>query len=297
MPAFRSVSTIAAHDHACLLYASDDERWDVTAAYVDAGLRAGERVIYLAGDEPAASVVEALVTAGCARAREDARGQLQLPAPADVYPPGGFDPARLTAIWHRETAAALDAGLRGLRVVADMSWALRDALDPAALFAYEGEVGAIFDQLALSAVCLYDERRWAPAHVLAAACAHPAVLCGGWHHHAGPRIAEQELDLELELLGPNRLRVAGMVDHGTVARFADALRIASAGRGDLTLDAHELAFLDVRGAGALAAAARRFARAGRALRLVGAPKAVRRLLALLDDAGGAAPGLVGDASR
>jgi anti-anti-sigma factor len=278
MSSFRSVSSIAAHDHACLLYASDAERWDVAAAYVDAGLRAGERVIYVADEEEPGSVVAALTAAGANCARHRSAGQLQISRAISLGDPTSFDPIRLTDRWRRLAEGAVDEGFRGLRAVVDGSWALRDGLGVDAVIEYERTVHRLFATHPISAICLYDERQWAGEAILRAAGAHPAILCGGWHHHL-PSRAMDELALELEQ--PACLRVGGTVDLGTVARFADALRLACRAGRDLTLDLADLRFLDVRALGSLHAAARELAHGGHVLRLRNAPAEVRRVLELL----------------
>jgi anti-anti-sigma factor len=278
MSAFRPVSSVAVHDHACLVYASEAERWDVAAAYVDAGLRAGERVVYVADGEDPEAVVEALTVAGANCARHRATGQLEIVAAISLRDPRSFDPARLAAWWERMAQAALADGFRGLRAVVDASWSQRNGLDVDAVLAYERTVDRLFTTHRLSAICLYDERRWAGDAIVRAAGAHAAILCGGWHHHLPSRASA---DLALTLEEPGRLRVAGTVDLGTAARFADALRLASRGARDLTLDLSELQFLDVRGLAQLHAAARRLARDGHTLTLRHAPPAVQRVLALL----------------
>lgn len=278
MSAFRSVSTIAAHDHACLLYGSDAERWDVAAAYVDAGLRAGEQVVYVADGEAPDAIVDALTAAGanCARHRES--GQLRVLPPLALEAPERFDAERLTGLWRRLADDAIADGFRGLRALVDASWSLRNGLGVDAVIAYERTVDKLFAERPVSAICLYDEREWEARAILEAAVAHGAILCGGWHHHL-PGRATQELALTFE--EPGLLRVAGTVDLGTVARFADVLRIASRGERDIALDLAELDFLDVRGLGPLHDAARELARGGHVLTLRHAPPAVRRVLALL----------------
>jgi anti-anti-sigma regulatory factor len=278
MSAFRSVSSIAAHDHACLLYASDAERWDVAAAYVDAGLRAGERIIYVADGEDPESVVAALTAAGANCARHRSAGQLQISYAMSLDEPDSFDPERLTRLWQRLAHGALADGFRGLRAVVDSSWTLRNGLGIDAVVAYERTVQSLFATHPVSAICLYDERLWAGEAILAAAEAHPAILCGGWHHHLPSRATDE---LALAFTESRCLRVAGTVDLGTVARFADALRLASRADGDLTLDLAELRFFDVRALGSLLTAARELVRRGHALRVRNAPADVRRLLALV----------------
>lgn len=280
LSAFRPVSSIAAHDHACLLYASDAERWDVAAAYVDAGLRAGERVVYVADGEDPESVVDALTAAGANCARHRSAGQLQISYAMSLGDPGSFDPKRLTGLWRRFAQQAVADGFRGLRAIVDSSWALRNGLDIDAVVAYERTVHTLFATHPVSAICLYDERLWPGEAILAAAEAHPAILCGGWHHHLPSRATDE---LALAFTEPRCLRVAGTVDLGTVARFADALRLGSRGRGDLTLDLTELRFLDVRALGCLHDAAHELVRRSHVLRIRNAPAEVRRLLALLGE--------------
>jgi anti-anti-sigma regulatory factor len=280
MSAFRSVSSISAHDHACLLYASDAERWDVAAAYVDAGLRAGERVVYMADGEDPESVVAALTAAGANCARHRSAGQLQIAYALSLGDPVSFDPERLSGLWLRLARAAVADGFRGLRAVVDSGWALRTGLSIETVLGYERTVHALFEAHPISAICLYDERMWAGEAILDAATSHHAILCGGWHHHL-PSSATDEL--ALAFTESRCLSVAGTVDLETVARFADALRLASRSRGDLPLDFAELRFLDVRALGQLHGAARELARRGHALRIRNPPAEVRRLLALLNE--------------
>ena len=268
---FRSVSSLRRHEHACLLYGSEDERATVVAAYVRAGLAAGERVIHVT-DDGCERVVAALATAGLAV------GDRELdvwPAAALHGAAGGSDLDATSALWRAEAAAATADGFTGLRIVGEMARAA-DAED---LPAYERAVAGVLRQVPATALCLYDGRRFGAVELLQAAEAHPAVLCGAPHHHAEPPVAEDALTAALA--GPRRIRLAGTADLATAPALADVLALTMGRGGDLSVDAGALAFADSAGMQPLCDAGFRLAAAGHVVRVEGARPQLRRLADLL----------------
>ena len=268
---FRSVSSLRRHEHACLLYGSEDERATVVAAYVRAGLDAGERVIYVT-DDGRERVVAALGTAGLAVGDRELDVR---PVAAVQGAPGGLDRDATSALWRAEAAAATADGFTGLRILGELG-CVADVED---LPAYERALAGVLGEVPATALCLYDGRRFGAVELLRAAEAHPAVLCGAAHHHVEPPVAEDALTAALA--GPRRIRLAGTADLATAPALADVLALTMGRGGDLSVDAGALAFADSAGMQPLRDAGSRLAAAGHVVRVEGAPPQLRRLADLL----------------
>ena len=153
-------------DHACVMV--DDERYRRSAltAYIGAGLRDNDRILYFGpgGDE-----------LGFADARE--RGQLRLSTAEQSYLASGrFDPEATMAGWRDETALARAAGYRGLRAIGDMSWAVRPVPGADRLAWYEANVNRVFADGDAMAICLYDRRLFEPDQLRRLTWSHPSCL-------------------------------------------------------------------------------------------------------------------------
>jgi anti-anti-sigma factor len=232
-------------------------------AYLDEGRQRGEQLLLLGRSR---SELLAAVESLPHRDELLAGGQLEVRT-ADHDSCSGKDPwARLEA-YREEVAAALSRGRTGLRVAADVTdFARRGPQDR--LHLVEQLADALMGTTAMTALCLYDaslgEDVLAPVRVL-----HP------FRHRRG-----LEPLAHLSGRGP-ALCLAGELD---VTQADDVCRalvdVASARGGEVVLDLSELSFLDIAGARALAAAARRLSDSGVQLRFVGARRLARRCLEL-----------------
>ncbi|MEU4425984.1 STAS domain-containing protein [Actinoplanes sp. NPDC024001] len=83
------------------------------------------------------------------------------------------------------------------------------------------------------------------------------------------------------LARPPGVRLCGEVDMSTLPLLELALELLLDSPGDVTVDLHELTFIDVPGSRALAGAALRLRADGRRMCLSGAGPQIRRILRLL----------------
>lgn len=166
---------ISPGDHACLIYDTPAEQLAVAAAYVRAGLDAGERCVYLVGDRRLSDVIDALEAARVDVVREVASGALQFDTTARAYLGGGtFDPRSTIGLILQKRSAAIAAGYTGLRAAGEMGWAA-DGQVP--IVEYERELNdAVFGSGRVTGLCQYERSQFAPSRLADVVDAHPVAL-------------------------------------------------------------------------------------------------------------------------
>ncbi|MEU1617299.1 MEDS domain-containing protein [Streptomyces sp. NPDC005722] len=163
------VDRMASGDHACLGFQDEDDRWEIRAAFTAIGLARGERVLLSTG--PGTSPAEAvgrLTAHGVGAAEAVCHNALVITPEVPGYDAAGAW-AALTNTAHRQ-------GFSGLRVAGDMSWALGPGLDRDRLLGHETAMTAILAGLGLTAICEYDQRRFAAPLLDRLRAAHPVCV-------------------------------------------------------------------------------------------------------------------------
>ncbi len=181
-----TASPLRPGDHGCLIYDTPAEQLEVAAAYIRAGLDAGERCVYLVGDRQLVDVVEALHRGGVDVAREVSEGALQFDTVARTYLPGGvFDPASMIGTIRRKRADAIAGGYTGLRAAGEMGWAAEASVT---LVEYERRVNAeVFPLGRVTGLCQYQRAQFAWSELTDLLAVHPVVLCPASAASAGAR--------------------------------------------------------------------------------------------------------------
>ncbi|BEL07095.1 hypothetical protein Q0Z83_052860 [Actinoplanes sichuanensis] len=254
-------------DHACVIIDDDDVRIRGLATYINAGIRADERILYF-GPDPERLADELGV--------HDAidRGQVVMVTAEDSYLAGGrFDPEATMDGWRTEAARARADGFRSLRAIGDMSWAAGPVAGAERLAWYEANVNRVFAERQAMAICLYDRRLFSPAELQRVTWAHPAAV----DHNTG---AEAEPALRFARLGdPPGIRIRGEADLSNRQALRSVLeRLVDdtpAGDQPIVVDVSELRFADAATVRILLEVA--VAGAPR-LRVVGCSPGLRRLL-------------------
>lgn len=276
MPSSLAPNALRPGDHACSWYSSDEDHEQVAGPFVADGLAGQERVLYLYADSGRTDVLNMVTREGMDADEALADGSLEIRAAGDLYMPGGhFNPDEMLDRLEDEAAGARRDGYRGLRIAAEMSWAIEGA-GGSDLGDYEHRANSVFDRSPLTAICLYDRRRFA------AGTPSP----GGAHGlHVWPDRPSFHYALSvtvIETTDPYGVRLEGEVDFATSVMLADALtRIVDGADGDVHVDLSGLRFIDVGAARLLARAARQLGPA-RSLVLGSPSRTVRRLLNVLD---------------
>jgi PAS domain S-box-containing protein len=164
-------------EHLCLVYDRTGEPLSAAAAFLAAGLRHGERCAYVVDEHTFEQVTRALRTAGVDVAREKARGALVLTEAVEYGGIRPFDPARMCERLRGLVDEALRADFSGLRLAVDMTWTLRQGIDPGRLVEYEAMTNAlVFARGHIAAICMYNRSRFPEAMIEHVLAAHPAVV-------------------------------------------------------------------------------------------------------------------------
>jgi anti-anti-sigma regulatory factor len=233
------VDRLVPGDHACLTFSDPDERLDILAAFVSDGIGQNEKVICytdsVGADELAAEL----------RRRD-------VPLSRDGLQPGGLSVVRSDRAWAAsgapnaaemidhladELTLAQSEGYAGLRVTADACWAARPMAGAEQLLAYESEVGRLFADGKLTAICQYDRDVFDPVTLGFAARVHPRTVAATvYHEDAVLRICRQHV--------PPGIRVAGELDYTRAEALSRALAEAVRLDRDVHLNVNRLSFLD-----------------------------------------------------
>ena len=131
----------------------------------------------------------------------------------------------------------VDRSADGLRIAADMCWAARPQAGAEQLLAFENEVGELFADRRLTAICTYDRGSFDPVTMAYAARVHPRTVAATvYHEDPVLRICRQHV--------PPGVRVAGELDHRRAEALNEALAEALRLDRDVHLNLAALRFLD-----------------------------------------------------
>jgi MEDS: MEthanogen/methylotroph, DcmR Sensory domain len=233
-----SVGGLRPGDHACLTFSDADERLDIVAAFVRDGLDASQRVLcYVESTSPAVFTGE-LAERGLPVAATVASGQLVVAGSGEHFLAGGsFGADQVLGLLESQVRAAHGDGYAGLRLTADMCWALRPAAGVEQLIAYEEQVGQLLTTTSAVAVCQYDRERFDTVTLASVTAAHgQAVAAVTYHDDALLRICRQ--------YAPPGLRIAGEMDFRHLPPLARGLTEAIALDPVIHINLRQLRFLD-----------------------------------------------------
>ncbi|MFI5495266.1 MEDS domain-containing protein [Actinoplanes sp. NPDC051859] len=222
-------------DHACLTYTDQDERLDILAAFVSAGRDRGDRVMCFTDAVSADDLRADLVQRGLA-AGSDVSVQ-----PSDrLWDDGAVEAptaAAMVELLARELQRARADGYHGLRITADMCWAARPQANAEQLLVFESEVGKLFADGRLTAICEYDRESFDPVTLGYAARVHRRTVAATvYHEDPVLRICRQHV--------PPGVRVAGELDYTRAGVLSDALAEAVRLDQDVHVNLNQLRFLD-----------------------------------------------------
>lgn len=241
----RTIEHLDRVSHTCFVPDSAEHNWEVAAAWLAAGLSAGERVMYFE-DDTADTVLERFADDRVPVDRALSDGQFVLvpteqtratmAAPLDLF-------EEMIVGLIRETAAG---GWPGLRMIGEnIKVQIEQGLDT--VLAYESVVDRVLRaHPAARLLCRFD-RRFFPVEAMAAMSAvHTDELV------VSPAVYDDGL-LRVTRTGPTALRLAGEADHSNrtaIRRLLDTALDRSLRSGSvpaITLDLSSLRFVDVSG--------------------------------------------------
>lgn len=243
----RSVGRMLPGDHAWFSYSSEEEREHVVGAFLLDGLLTADKVICVTDAEPH-DLPGLRASPGIETDAYLRTGQLALlPRAETCLTAGVFDPERMVASLEDVLASAEHDRFRGVRVTADMTWAIRQRSGRDRMLECEaGLDAAIAPSTAAMAICQID-RRSCTRDELAALKETHEVLVG-----ADPDFDDGVLTIT-RTFAPRGLRLKGELDGARHTVFAEALHAVMAQGGDVHLNVRDLRFIDL---GALSMMAR-----------------------------------------
>ncbi len=177
--ALGNIADLRPGDHLCIIYHTDEEHRAILTEYLERGLDAGERVVYIVDARTAGVIRGYLRDAGVDVAAAEERSQLVFLTRDDAYMRGGvFDPQAMLGLLREEAQRALDEGFTGLRVTGEMTWALRGLPGSERLIEYVALLSAFFPGSKATGLCQYDARRFPPDILLDVLRTHPIAVVG-----------------------------------------------------------------------------------------------------------------------
>src|SRR5262245_52576862 len=150
-------------DHVCFVYDTQAEQSAVLVPYVQTGLAAGDRCIYVGPAAGAARLEEDLRPAGVPVERERERGAVVMLGQRDSWlQEGRFDPWAMMDLLRQAEQQALDDGFAVLRATWHMTWVLAGSCGAERLVEYEALLNRFLSRSRTTALCRYA-RSSAPA--------------------------------------------------------------------------------------------------------------------------------------
>jgi hypothetical protein len=252
------ITELAMDDHACLTFGEEEERLDLTAAFVRDGLASGLKVLWLsdaapqlAADELARRGVEARAAAGS--------GQMIAAGTGGRLLTGQEFRADGAVGWlARQAEASRQEGFCGLRVAVDMGWALRPVTGIEELPRFEEGIAGVLGGGTASVLCQYDRGRFDPVTLASVAGFHTCSVAAATYY-ADPvlRVCRQ--------YAPPGIRIAGEIDYQAAEPLGLALSEAVRLDGGIVINMAGLGFADAPCTAMIADAARTMTAAGRAV--------------------------------
>jgi signal transduction histidine kinase len=176
-----AASKVAAGEHVCLVYETQEEQLAAAAAYISKGLDSGDRCVYIADENSAATIADALRAHGVDPEESIESGALSILTKRDTYlEDGTFDPDRMIRMLEALAREAQEQGYAGLRVSGEMTWALGAGIAPEKLLEYESKLNRLFPGSNASAVCQYNKRKFSPEVMLGVIETHPLIAYDGF---------------------------------------------------------------------------------------------------------------------
>src|SRR3954451_4585374 len=175
----RRIARLRQGDHLCLVYRSAAEGTASLFPYLQAGVTAGERCLFVGHGTSGRRLEHALVEAGMDVQGECDRGALVFVTQRDNWLPGGrFDPGAMMDSLRQAEQQALDDGFSGLRATWNMGWLLEGTPGADRLIEYEAHLNRFLAGSRTCALCRYSRESCSPELIEDALQTHPLAVLG-----------------------------------------------------------------------------------------------------------------------
>lgn len=174
------MSKIGLHDHLCLIYETQEEQFAAAIPFMQIGLERGEKCLYIADDNTADAVLEAMRAQGIDVDAAVTSGALAVVSKREAYLRRGyFDPDWMIRFLSEATAAAKAEGFAAFRATGEMTWMLGGNPGSERLMEYEAKLNYFFPTHDVTAICQYNRNRFSSEVILDVIRTHPIVIYGG----------------------------------------------------------------------------------------------------------------------
>ncbi len=174
-----ALAQLQVHDHLCLIYRTREEQFAAVIPFMRLGLERGEKCVYIADDNTASAVMDAMRADGIDVVANIASGALSVITKKESYLRKGFFDPDLMIRFLKETIDAAHAeGFSALRASGEMTWALGPEIGSDRLLEYEAKLNYLFPENDMVAICQYNRNRFSPEIILDVIRTHPLVIYG-----------------------------------------------------------------------------------------------------------------------
>lgn len=175
----RAIENISVHDHLCLIYKNKKEQFATVVPFMRIGLERGEKCVYVADENTANDVMEAMRAGGIDVNAARKKGSLAIITKKDAYLRHGyFDPDEMIKFLEESTVMAKKEGYMALRVTGEMTWMLGGEKGTERLLEYESRLNRFFPKYDCLALCQYNRKRFSSDILLGVIYTHPIVVVG-----------------------------------------------------------------------------------------------------------------------
>ena len=231
------LADLAPGTHLCAFYDSDEQLARIASTFVARGLAAGDRLLYIAEDDDAATSMLSSLLGDVPGRHALASGQLEIRSFGDTY--GHVHSGDLSLLEEGFRTAAEQSrtgGFPGLRVAAEMGDFARFLGSSDDVVRWERRSTALQRELGVTSVCQYDLRHLEGDDSARLAAEHVALA---------PDRDDAPLATILAVGEPWGLKITGEVDVANRAALIRAIRSRAEVSPRVHLDLGDLTFADV----------------------------------------------------
>ncbi len=166
--------------HVCLIYESEAERRALMSKFVAAGLRDGERVLYLTDVMKPKELLDWLTDLGIELPADKDSSRLIVTDAESVYCNGGeFKPEQMFEFWGQLYEDSMAREYPAVRATGETSWAVRGIPGSERLIEYEALLNIALAKVPVTAVCQYDVNLFDGRTILDVLRVHPVMISRG----------------------------------------------------------------------------------------------------------------------
>jgi hypothetical protein len=166
--------------HICLIYSSEEERRKIIGRYLNAGLNAGEKVVYIADLSSPLEINEWVSEEDLNSARPVNLNKLDIRNAKETYFPGGiFIPEEMLEKIKDLYEDSILENFPASRISGEMTWATKSIPGSERLMEYESKINDVVEKYPVTAVCQYDASKFYGATLLECLKVHPYLIVHG----------------------------------------------------------------------------------------------------------------------